>query len=559
MGEEGNKAGFQELSCAPQMTEPEQKQSKLLSNIQTALDGNEIERAITLARDGLSQVPSHPLLLHLRAQGLANEGRYSEALQDLQNAWRLAPQEPRIPNGIGECLIQAENFIDAVGAFDEALRLWPEFPLAHYNRGFALENLREYKLAQEAYHRAASLAPRYADPLGRLAALSVARADWLAARAFSHRALAVEPAHGNANLAAARVDMAEGNPEAAQQRLDLILSDGSKDLLERASAMKQLADIRHSQRRFAEAFAFYTEANGQLRVIYKDRLKVERTPVVLARVEHYLEQLVPSGGGTPVPGELSGAGRLAFVAGFPRSGTTLLGQVLAAHRDAMTLDERSTLLETDRAFLSSSEALKRLSYATEAELQPYREAYWKRVRSLGLHVRDKVIVDKQPMQALLMPAIARLFPQAKVLFALRDPRDVVLSTFRRSFVIYGPTFEFLDLFSAAHLYDGMMRVRELCRAKLGLAWHDIRHEDLVAHFQLQMQAVCDFLGLPWLPSLHRFAERAKRQNIATPSAAQIVRGLNAEGVGQWRNYREQLAPVLPILQPWVEKFGYPAE
>ena len=135
----------------------------------------------------------------------------------------------------------------------------------------------------------------------------------------------------------------------------------------------------------------------------------------------------------------------------------------------------------------------------------------------------------------------------------------MLSAFRRSFVIHAFTFELLGLESGARLYDGMMHLRELSRAKLPLAWLDIRNEDVVADFELQVQAVCRFLGLRWSASLKEFAKHALTQNIATPSSVQVRSGLSGGSVGQWRQYREQLAPVLPILEPWVEKFGYSAE
>jgi len=87
----------------------------------------------------------------------------------------------------------------------------------------------------------------------------------------------------------------------------------------------------------------------------------------------------------------------------------------------------------------------------------------------------------------------------------------------------------------------------------------LRHEDLVADFEERVRETCDFLGLTWQDSMRDFAARARTQSITTPSSAQVIRGLNREGIGHWRRYRDQMAPVLPILQPWVERFGYSAD
>jgi hypothetical protein len=86
----------------------------------------------------------------------------------------------------------------------------------------------------------------------------------------------------------------------------------------------------------------------------------------------------------------------------------------------------------------------------------------------------------------------------------------------------------------------------------------VRHEAFVADFETEARRLCAALGLEWNDAMRNFAERAKFGAIGTASAAQIARGLNREGVGRWRPYARQLEPVMSTLQPWVERFGYPA-
>jgi len=93
---------------------------------------------------------------------------------------------------------------------------------------------------------------------------------------------------------------------------------------------------------------------------------------------------------------------------------------------------------------------------------------------------------------------------------------------------------------------------------LGLAFHIVRHEDVVAEFDREVRTALEFIGLDWDPAVRDFAARGA--DAKTPSAGQLARGLNAEGVGAWKRYAGQMAPALPILAPWVERFGYlPAE
>ena len=101
-----------------------------------------------------------------------------------------------------------------------------------------------------------------------------------------------------------------------------------------------------------------------------------------------------------------------------------------------------------------------------------------------------------------------------------------------------------------------MRLAEIYRSKLPLDILQLRHEDLVSSFEARVRETCDILGLTWQDSMRDFAARARTQSITTPSSVQVIQGLNREGIGHWRRYREQMAQVLPILQPWVERFDY---
>jgi hypothetical protein len=86
----------------------------------------------------------------------------------------------------------------------------------------------------------------------------------------------------------------------------------------------------------------------------------------------------------------------------------------------------------------------------------------------------------------------------------------------------------------------------------------IRYEDVVSDFDSSAHGLCDFLGVPWTDDLRNFAATAGERMIGTPSSTQVGRGLYEGGAGQWRNYEFALRPVLPILAPWIERFGYPA-
>jgi hypothetical protein len=110
----------------------------------------------------------------------------------------------------------------------------------------------------------------------------------------------------------------------------------------------------------------------------------------------------------------------------------------------------------------------------------------------------------------------------------------------------------------AAYYDAVMRLSEIYRNFLTLPQHPVCYESLVEDFEGTARSACSFIGLDWDPGMADFASKARARDIATPSAAQVARGLNREGQGVWRRYQQQMTPVLPALEPWVERFGYMA-
>jgi hypothetical protein len=246
-----------------------------------------------------------------------------------------------------------------------------------------------------------------------------------------------------------------------------------------------------------------------------------------------------------------------FLIGFPRSGTTLLEQVLASHPDIQAMEERTCLMDSASAFFGANADLDRLAALPDAELEPWRARYWQRVTESGIEPSKAVFVDKMPLNAPFLPLIAKLFPHAKILLALRDPRDVVLSCFRRRFAMNPGMYEFTTIETAAAYYAAVMRLIPVYRQKLTLDLFEARHESLVADFDGQAQRLCAFLGVPFHSEMRGFAGRAREQNIDTPSSAQLARGLSDAGVAQWRRYGRPLQPILPVLAPFVAQFGYP--
>ncbi|HWA92567.1 MAG TPA: sulfotransferase [Rhizomicrobium sp.] len=541
------------------LTDNDRRRLERISDAIRRADTAEANQAAEAARQaGLV----HPMIATARALWLSDRERHDEALAEFRDAEAMSgAPNPALKSAIGVALAKLGRADEAVAAFRDATALQPNAPQLQMRLGWALELQGELEPARAAHERALALKPDYPEALGRLAYLATRRGDLAEARSLAERALALDIDQASAQLALATVEMDERQYGNAETRLARLLTHPKLGGHDRYVATGLIGDLYDAQGRAAEAFAQYEKANEIGRHLpgttYGGRsmLDVVKGLAIYMDKREDAPRQKPQNAGAPVSPPVSHV----FLLGFPRSGTTLLEQVLACHPNVATLEEKDTLADAIRAFFGRPEDLEKLWAAPEAELDRQRALYWNRVRSYGTAPEGKVVVDKTPINTIYLPLIARLFPDARIVFALRDPRDVVLSCFRRRFRTNALTSEFTTVKRTAQFYDAVMRLGETYRTKLGLAYFHIHHEALVDSFEFQLRKLCDFLGLDWSDAFWGFADRSRRSGVNTPSSVQLVRGLNNEGIGQWRPYRPQLEAVLPLLDPWVTRFGYPKE
>ena len=538
-----------------------EKRDRVVRQISDLIRARNIALATDMARAALDEGLVHPLLLGLRAHWLDDRGRDREAQDDLEHAIRLAPEDAPLRDSLGQLLSKLGRWDQAVEAFERAAALKPDFAPTFRNLGFARQGAGDLRGAENAFLRAFELAPQDAEPLSHLAHLASRRSDWDAARRYAEQALAADPSQALALVTLVTVAISTGDYAGADALIASSLEGGRLGGPQRVMMLNNLGDLRHVQQRYEEAFEAYRQSNELCRQLYAHQFAAPGRETAASFADlliDYFEkapaQLWSVSGAAGTGND--GAAAHVFLIGFARSGTTLLENVLAAHPAIAALGEKEALGAANEEYLSTDRGLDRLAGATEERLAEFRRDYWRRVEQLCGAVEGKVFIDKRPMGALKLPLIVKLFPSAKILFAVRDPRDVVLSCYRRQFLLNPAMYELLDLRGAARFYAKMMRLAQIFRTRFGLPWLETRHESLVADFDGELARVLDFFGLKWNDDMREFANKARARDIWTPSATQVVKGLNAEGVEQWRHYRSQLAPVVPILRPWIDAYAY---
>jgi Flp pilus assembly protein TadD len=521
----------------------------------------DVSKGIAMAVQAKAAGASDPLIHQLVALGLKRQGRLEEAINELGLGLQLDPDNPRLTEEVGFCLLEVGRRFDAARVFAQAVRLDPQSPAASYGFAWSAERVGELDAAEAGFKRTLALDRRHADALAGLSGLAVRRRDWQSARNYALQAVVLNPRQTDALMNLARIDVGEGRFESAETRAKELADLPHLHPQARTNTRFILGDALDGQGRYEEAFAAYARGKAELEEAYAREFGGVSANTAYDGVQQILSEFQswpPEARVKPKRASNDSPARShAFLVGFPRSGTTLLEQVLAAHPDVVALDERPVMIDAETEFLTLGGGIERLGAVQGHSLAPLREAYWKRVEGFGLKPDGKVFIDKHPLSTFRLPLIFKLFPEARIIFALRDPRDVVFSCYRRSFNMNAAMYEFNSLERAARFYDAVMHAGQAYFESLPLEVHRIRYEDLVADFEATAKAACDFLNIEWTSDLKDFAKTAsQRRQMATPSSTQVLRGLYSEGVGQWRNYAFAMGPALEILQPWVEAFGY---
>ena len=522
----------------------------LMAEASAAYARHELRRAAELATRALQLMPEMPEALHLLGLCLLESGDAGRAVMLLRHASRLKPSDAMLLHHLGIASQDVGDVPGALTALTRAAVLDPSQAEVRLNLGVVSENGGDLAGAEQAYRDALKLAPRNADAAAYLSSVLEQRNSLEEAGAWSDVALAAEPRQPVANLTRAQLDLRSGRLAEAVARLQELLADPSLSPRNRAVAAGRLGTAHDRLGDAAAAWQQFAAAKQALQATTTPQPEGTYSQAAAARVQRHagaLWQGPPAASG-PTP---------AFLVGFPRSGTTLLDQILSGHPGIAVLEERDTLQDLLQAAVLDDSAMARFLSLDAAGLDPYRRAYWERVAQfMPDRPRDAVFVDKMPLNSMHMPLIHRLFPEARFIFALRDPRDVVLSCFMQSFDLNEAMRHFLSLEETVRYYAAVMSVGAEAMQRLGGQVHRIRYEDVVADTEGQARGLLEFLGLAWDPRVMDFQDTARGKRINTPSYSQVVEPIYTRAKERWRRYEPQLAPVLPALAPFVGRFGY---
>lgn len=527
-----------------------------------ALSGaQEHDEAIAICNQALRMQPANFTIRHILAAELIEAQRHKEAETLLRTLLTEAgisqSSAASLTFNLALALRRQGQYEQAIAALESIRDHSQNIPYFDYEVGQLLFQIGKYAEAQDHFRKALADRPEDVRILASAALTAVRLSQIPQARDLAQKAMLLDGDNGRARAVLARTKLAEGHIQDGCEILRNLLTNDSIDIDDWASStITDSADALDKQGEYDAAFAIICEHNRRkrrdvgtprfvralddarrLRKHFEASSPWLRTPAL------HKSSLAPSGH--------------VFVVGFMRSGTTLLATALASHDMVVAADEVDFFSDTARAFLTSEKGLNDLAELPDAKIEDWQRRYWEGVAASGLSVAGSTFVEKMPLNSIRLPLISRLFPEAKILYALRDPRDVVLSCIRQKFELTQASYEFLDLEDCARFYSEVMHLVERYREVLPLNMIDCRYEDVVSNYADTLRHLCAFIGIDWRDSMLHFFDSAGFVNPLSASAQQVRTGLYRSSIGQWRHYREHLAPAAPILSPWISKFGYP--
>jgi tetratricopeptide (TPR) repeat protein len=499
-------------------------------------------QALTRAAD-LS--PAAPIRLNLAA-ALVQADRAEDAITLLSRCADDFPHDAKPWAELAALFKQQGRPAEAIDALEQAVRREPEN--LEYQLALASERFNQWDAdgAEAAIADILRLQPDHAEALIMQGLL------------LEHRNREAElPALLDAARAARSGPAAEAFLEALLCRREKRFAEGLEALsrvpptVEPVRSAQLAGQFHEGLGAFDDAFASFRRMNDLLAADPSDPLQRAATTRAALAADEAL--LTPSWVDSWSPLRRPETRRVAFLLGFPRSGTTLLDTMLMGHPDVQVLEEQPPLRLVEEA----AGGLAGLATLTDEDADRLRDRYYAEVDRLATHREGALLVDKSPLHLLRLPLIRRLFPEAPVILALRHPCDVVLSCFITNFNLNNAMANFLTLETAAEFYSRAFGYWSKAASLLAGPVHPIVYEAMVETPEATLRPLFQALALPWDESVlaHRDTAR-KRGVIATASYAQVTEPLYRRAVGRWERYRRHLAPVLPTLQPWVERFGY---
>jgi tetratricopeptide (TPR) repeat protein len=515
------------------------------SNLGNALrELGRLDEAKASYTEALRLNPRLGMVYNNMAQALQEEGKLDDALQWYQKALELEPHSARIHSNLASALEEQERHDDAIARYDLALRLDPNYAEAHNGLGFVYQELGRYPEAEAEFRTALRARPDFAPAHCNLGGLLEELSDFTGAETCFRTALKHDPTLVGAQSQLATM-LRSKLPEEDLVTLRRMLDDPELVEGERAVIHFGLAQVLDSKGQFAEAAENLEKANHLSLIAWRKRGDIYDPQAHHAFMDALIATCTPA-----FFDRLKGLGhdspRPVFIVGLPRSGTTLVEQILASHpqiHGAGELRFAREGFESLPAMLGSNDKpVECLGRIDGAVLQQAARRHLERLDELNATAAR--VVDKMPDNYLYLGWLSVLFPQAQFIHCRRDLRDVAVSCWMTNFrhIRWASNKEHM-----ADRFQQYLRIMEHWRAVLPVPLLEVSYEDTVADLETVARKLVAWCGQEWDPRCLAFHET--KRPVRTASVMQVRQPLYTRSVQRWKKYEPALSSLFEKLGP----------
>lgn len=490
-----------------------------------------------------------------QAIDLEQEGAFERAEYVYLTGIQNHPEDYILHSRLGALLLNMGRAGEAIASFKVARELKPGDPDILFNSGLAHQSNGDFEVALELFTEALEKGFDKGMVFGSFAEIyeQTNRLDDL--KQLLEKALKETPKDIFLLFTAAKYKRRKGDFKGALEHLKTA---------EKLKDFDEIAMLANFERgRIFEKLnepqkAFQSFQKGNLLSLKENILPGMNKKVFLEQVKGYQELDLSGVGGAkaePTPDPLETP---AFLVGFPRSGTTLLHQILDGHPGLEILEEKPFITQ-GRGTISQMKGSLKVAFSdlSGAEWDRHKNellAVYSGLRTKGEKAK---IIDKLPLHIIDVPLILKMFPKAKFIVALRHPFDCTLSCFMQNFTLNNAMLNFTNLDDTTRLYQQVFSLWLKYVEELKPDFIYVRYEDVIEDLEKEARRLTRFLGLEWDPEVLNYRHHAlQKKHIATPSYHQVIQPIYKDAAGRWKRYEKFFAPFRKRLVPFCDAFGY---
>jgi tetratricopeptide (TPR) repeat protein len=477
--------------------------------------------------------PDHAETHNNRGAVLQKLGRYHEALASYDNAIALRAAYVNAHHNRASLLKQLKRPEEALAGFDAAIALNAIHVEAHNNRGVLLQEMKRYDEALASFDRAIALNPNHVEAQNNRGIVLVNKGDIGAAEKMFLQALRLKPNSSAPWFSLVNIRQYQSGDNADAQAIQILLREPALPLADRECLQFSLGKIYDDSGLYDEAFACYQQANQNRNATVS--YNAEQVSHQTSRLVEVFSREFLARPSSPGP-----SGRFPLlVVGMPRSGTTLLANILSQHHRIATVGELATIPDLIAEFLDP--AANGISYPESVrELDPdlalRLTAHYERRLGRDAGSGQLGIIDKNPLNFRHLGLIARLFPQARVIHCTRDPLDTGLSNYFQRFPS-SLSYAF-DLANIGHFQGEYARLMAHWHTALPLKMAAVSYEDMVLRTETTVGQLLNFLELEW--DERCLSPHTNPCPVESASQWQVRQPIYRQSVGRWRHYEKYL-------------------